>query len=98
MIIIHGIIIVGVDIMEEKTLNKADIILYLILNTYFLDMNLRFPQDTYKTNYIRTLNELNRRLKNGPKATKENYDKMINIISILRYIDAFSLTKDEVFD
>ena len=80
MIIIHGIIIVGVDIMEEKTLNKADIILYLILNTYFLDMNSRFPQDTYKTNYIRTLNELNRSLKNDPKATKENYDKMINII------------------
>lgn len=98
MIIIHGIIIVGVDIMEEKTLNKADIILYLILNTYFLDMNSRYSQDTYKTNYIRTLNELNRSLKNGPKATKENYDKMINIISILRYIDVFSLTKDEVFD
>lgn len=84
--------------MEENTLSKADIILYLIMNIYFLDMSLRFPQDTYKINFIRTLNELNKNLENGPNATKKNYDKMISIVSILRYIDAFSLTKDEVFD
>ncbi|MCF0126222.1 MAG: hypothetical protein HUJ68_10810 [Clostridia bacterium] len=46
---------------------------------------------------MKTLKELNKNLYNGPNASK-NYDKMVNIISTLRYIDAFSLTKDEVFN
>ena len=71
--------------------------IYLILNTYFLDMNTKYPQDTYKENFMKTLKELNKNLYNGPNASK-NYDKMVNIISTLRYIDAFSLTKDEVFN
>lgn len=82
--------------MEERNLSKADIILYLLMNIVFLDMNSKFPQDTYRVNFVRTLNYLN--TNNGPKPTKDNYDKMMSIVSTLRYIEAFSLTKDEVFD
>ncbi|MDD2496072.1 MAG: hypothetical protein PHG03_06150 [Bacilli bacterium] len=83
---------------NNEYLSKGDIILYLMLNKFFLDMNIRYPQDTYRKNFIRTMEELNENLINGPTASKENYDKMISIISTLRYIDSFSLTKDEVFD
>ncbi len=84
---------------EEQFLNKDDIILYLILNTFFVDMTYSYPKDSFKKNFERTLNELNKNLQGlKPAPSRENYERMTDIISILRTIEAFSLVKDDVFD
>ena len=67
--------------IEEKCLNKADIILYLILNSYFLTMASETPNETYKACFKNAVNELNKNIENGPQPTQRNYTKMINIVS-----------------